>query len=73
MATRRDTAHTREQSDPSDAAAVSHSELLPALREYRTSDLQPSTPRAHAHAMMSLAPDLGETEDTQAQAGRTLQ
>lgn len=70
MATRRDTARTREQSDP---AAVSHSELLPALREYRTSDLQPSAARAHAHAMMSLAPDLGEIEDTQAQAGRTLQ
>lgn len=70
MATRRDTARAHEQSDP---ATVSHTDLLPALREYRTSDLQPATPRGHAQTLLSLVDRLGEIEDTQAPAGRALQ
>jgi hypothetical protein len=70
MAIRRDTARTHEQSDPD---TVSHTELLPALREYRTSDLKPSTPREHAQALLSLVNRLSEIENAQASAGRTLQ
>ena len=70
MATRRDTARAHEQSDP---ATVSHTDLLPALREYRSSDLQPPKARAHAQSLLALADRLDAIEDTQVPAGRTLQ
>lgn len=70
MATRRDTTRTHEQSDP---ATVSDTELRPALREYRTSDLKPSTPPGHAQALRALVDRLGEIEDMLGSAGRTLQ
>lgn len=70
MATRRDTGRIQDHSDP---ATVSDTELLPALREYRTSDLQPSTPPAHARAMLSLVHNFGDIEDPQAPAGPVLQ
>jgi hypothetical protein len=69
MATRRNIARTQAQSDK---VIIGDTELLPALREYRTSDLRPS-PGAHALGMLSLARDLGENEDPQAPAGRALQ
>ena len=70
MATRRDTARAHEQSDP---ATVRDTELRPALREYRTSDLKPSTPSEHAQALRALMDRLAEIEEAQASAGRTLQ
>lgn len=70
MATRRDTARVQEHSDP---AIPGDAELLPSLREYRTSDLRPSTPQAHVRAMLSVTHDLGEIEDRQAPANRVLQ
>ena len=68
MATRRDTARAQDDSDP---ATVSHTKLLPALREYHTSDLQPSTQQAQAQAqaLLSLLHDLGEIENRQTPAG----
>lgn len=71
MAIRRNTTRAQENSDPT---TVDHMELLPALREYRTSDLQPPAPRAHAQTMLSVAHDLADLEDAQMPAcRRTLQ
>ena len=70
MATRRDTTGAHEQSD---AATVSDTELLPGLREYRTTDLKPSRPPGHAQALRALVDRLGEIEDTLGSATRTLQ
>jgi hypothetical protein len=70
MATRRNVARTQEQSD---MATVRNTGLLPALREYRTSDLKPSTPPAYVRAMLAVARDLAEIEETQAPAGPALQ
>lgn len=70
MATRRDTARAQDHSEP---ATSSHTELLPALREYRTSDLQPPMSQAQAQTLLSLLHALGEIEDRQTPAGRILQ